>query len=263
VLRQSPDDVPAWFTQLLPIEAPGAQSLVSSGWRELGRVVVQSQPNFAYLQLWHAGMQALALLFAAYVLAIGATIAFLAMLLRPLKAIEQAAVAIGERDFRTVASVPRARELARVVGAMNDMSGRIRQMLEEESGRAEALRREAFIDPVTGLYNRRGFQRQLQSLIKSKGDVYSGALALLEIDNFGEFNAAVGYKRGDDALAQLGGTLARACAGKAAVYGRLGGAGYSFAAINIGTAELEGLVNGVCRQFGMILAEQGAEHRLG
>jgi len=117
-------------------------------------------------------------------------------------------------------------------------------------------------DPVTGLYNRRGFQRQLQSLIKSKGDVYSGALALLEIDNFGEFNAAVGYKRGDDALAQLGGTLARACAGKAAVYGRLGGAGYSFAAINIGTAELETLVTVVCRQFEVILAEQGAEYRL-
>jgi len=159
--------------------------------------------------------------------------------------------------------MPRARELARVVAAMNDMSGRIRQMLEEESGRAESLRREAFIDPVTGLYNRRGFQRQLQSLIKSKGDVYSGALALVEIANFGEFNAAVGYKRGDDALALLGGALAKACAGKAAVYGRLGGAGYSFAAINIATAELESLVIGVCRQFGLILAELGTEHRLG
>ena len=263
VLPPAPEDVPAWFTQLLPIEAPGAQSLISSGWRELGRVVVQSQPNFAYQQLWHAGVQAIALLLAAYLLAIAATTAFLAMLLRPLQEIERAAVAIGERNFRTISLMPRARELARVVSAMNDMSGRIRQMLEEESGRAEALRREAFIDPVTGLYNRRGFQRQLQSLIKSKGDVYSGALALVEISSFGQFNAAVGYKRGDDALALLGGALAKACEGKAAVYGRLGGAGYSFAAINIGTAELEGLVNGVCRQFGMILAEQGAEHRLG
>src|SRR4029078_1369511 len=175
--------------------------------------------------------------------------------------IEQAAVAIGERNFRTISFMPRARELGRVVAAMNDMSGRIRQMLEEESGRAETLRREAFIDPVTGLYNRRGFQRQLQSLIKSKGDVYSGALALLEIGNFAEFNASVGYKRGDDALALLGGPLAKACEGKAAVYGRLGGAGYSFAAINIGIAELDALVTGVCRHFEVILVEQGAEHR--
>jgi EAL domain-containing protein (putative c-di-GMP-specific phosphodiesterase class I)/GGDEF domain-containing protein len=92
--------------------------------------------------------------------------------------------------------------------------------------------------------------------------VHSGALALVEIANFGEFNAAVGYKRGDDALALLGSTLAKACEGKAAVYGRLGGAGYSFAAINIGSAELAGLVTEVCRQFGLILAEQGAEHKL-
>src|SRR6185295_13163656 len=208
VLRQSPDDAPAWFTQLLPIEAPGAQSLISSGWRELGRVVVQSQPNFAYQQLWHAGVQAIALLLAAYLLAIAATSAFLAMLLRPLQEIERAAVAIGERNFRTISLMPRARELARVVAAMNDMSGRIRLMIEEESARAEALRRDAFIDPVTDLYNRRGFRRQLQSLITSKGDVFSGALVLVEIINFGEFNAAVGYQRGDEVLALLGGTLA-------------------------------------------------------
>ena len=262
VLPPAPGDVPAWFTQLLPIEAPGAQSLISSGWRELGRVLVQSQPNFAYQQLWHAGVQAVALLLAAYLLALAATTAFLAMLLRPLKEIEQAAVAIGERNFRTIAFQPRARELARVVAAMNDMSGRIRQMLEEELARAEALRREAFIDPVTSLYNRRGFRRQLQSLIKSKGDVFSGALALVEIGNFGDFNAAAGYQRGDEVLALLGGTLAKACEGRAAVCGRLGGAGFSFAVLNIGNEELHGLVAGVCRQFGSVLAEQGVGDRL-
>jgi len=135
-------------------------------------------------------------------------------------------------------------------------------MLEEEAARAETLRRDAFIDPVTSLYNRRGFRRQLQSLIKSKGDVYSGALALVEISNFGDFNAAVGYQRGDELLALLGGTLARACEGQAAVCGRLGGAGFSLAAINIGSAELQSLVAGVCRQFGLVLAEQGADARL-
>jgi diguanylate cyclase (GGDEF)-like protein len=262
LLPPAPGDVPAWFAALLPLEAPGAQSLISSGWRELGRVLVQSQPNFAYLQLWHAGMQAVALLLAAYVLAIAATIAFLAMLLRPLKEIEQAAVAIGERNFRTIAFMPRARELARVVGAMNDMSARIRQMIEEESARAEGLRRDAFIDPVTELYNRRGFRRQLQSLIKSKGDVYSGALALVEIADFGDFNAAAGYQRGDEVLARLGGALVKACEGHPVVCGRLGGAGFSFAAINIGVDELHRLLERVCAQLGATLEEQGVGDKL-
>src|SRR5258706_16145288 len=37
VLRQAPGDVPEWFTQLLPIEAPRAQWLISSGLYELCR----------------------------------------------------------------------------------------------------------------------------------------------------------------------------------------------------------------------------------
>lgn len=262
VLTPAPGDVPEWFTRLFPLDAPGAQSLVSSGWRELGRVVVASHPHFAYQQLWHIGLQTVAWLLVIYAAAIAAVVGFLAMLLRPLKEIEQAAIAIGERDFRTIEFVPSARELARVVAAMNGMSGRIRQMIEEESGRAEVLRQEAFVDPVTLLYNRRGFRRQLQSLIKSQGDVYSGALALVEIDGFGEFNAAVGYQRGDEVLALLGGALARACEGNAAICGRLGGAGFSFAAINIGSAELQHLVANACAQFDATLADQGVESKL-
>ena len=261
-LAAAQGDVPAWFTELYPLRAPGAQSLVSSGWRELGRVVVVSHPNFAYQQLWRTGVQTIAWLLLIYVVAIAAVVGFLAMLLRPLREIEQAAVAIGERDFRTIAFVPRARELARVVFAMNGMSGRIRQMIAEESARAESLRRDAFIDPVTSLYNRRGFRRQLQSLIKSKGDIYSGALALVEINNFGDFNTAVGYQRGDEMLALLGGVLAKSGEGLMVVCGRMGGAGFAFAAINMSEAELQRLVAGVCGRIGYLLAEQAVDARL-
>jgi diguanylate cyclase (GGDEF)-like protein len=262
VLAPAQGDVPGWFTRLFPLEAPGAQSLVSSGWRELGRVVVASQPYFAYQQLWHIGLQTILWLMAIYAAAIAAVVGFLAMLLRPLREIEQAAVAIGERDFRTISFVPRTRELAQVVGAMNAMSARIRRMIEEESGRAEALRRDAFIDPVTLLYNRRGFRRQLQSLIKSKRDVHSGALVLLEVNGFGHFNAAVGYQRGDEVLTLLGNALTRACEGHAVVCGRLGGAGFSFAAINIESAELERLIAGVCARFESAFADQGVDDQL-
>jgi diguanylate cyclase (GGDEF)-like protein len=255
-------DVPQWFTTLFPIGAPGAQSLVSSGWRELGRVVVVSQPHFAYLQLWNTGLQTIAWLVLVYAAAIAAVIGFLAMLLRPLREIERAAVAIGGRDFRTIATMPRARELARVVAAMNEMSGRIKQMIAEESARAEALRREAFVDPLTSLYNRRGFEHQLHSLIQSTGDVHSGALALVEIRNFGEFNAKVGYQRGDEVLALLAGTLAKACEGHAAVCARMGGAGFAFAAVNIEAAGLRELVAAVCGRIAQALAEQRLDSQL-
>ena len=256
-LAPAQGDVPEWFVRMFPIDAPGAQSLVSSGWRQLGRVLVTSHPNFSYQQLWHTGVQTIAWLVLVYAVAIVAIVGFLAMLLRPLREIEQAAAAIGERDFRTIAFVPRARELARVVSAMNAMSGKIRAMIAEELARAEELRREAFVDPLTSLYNRRGFRRQLQSLIKSKGDVHSGALALVEIGNFSAFNAAAGYQRGDEVLAVLGRTLSQTCAARAAVCGRFAGAGFALAVINIEADALRRLVAAICEQVGHVLAEQG------
>ena len=262
VLSSAPAEVPEWFAWLFPIPAPGAQSMVSSGWRELGRIVVVSQPHFAYVHLWDTGLQTAAWLLLVYAAAIASVAGFLAMLLRPLREIERVAIAIGARDFRTVAAMPRARELARVVVAMNEMSGRIRQMIAEESARAEALRREAYVDPLTSLYNRRGFERQLQSLIQSAGDVHSGALALLEIRNFGEFNAQVGYQRGDEVLAMLAGALRAACEGRAAVCARMGGAGFAFAAVNIGAAELRDLVATACRRIGQVLADQQLDTQL-
>jgi hypothetical protein len=109
VLPAAPGEVPEWFTWLFPIPAPGAQSMVSSGWRELGRIVVVSQPHFAYVQLWDTGLQTVAWLLLVYLAAIASVAGFLAMLLRPLREIERVAIAIGERDFRTVTAMPRAR----------------------------------------------------------------------------------------------------------------------------------------------------------
>ena len=45
------DSVPAVFMHLLPFDAPTGEALVSSGWRQLGRVLVVAHPRFAYQQL--------------------------------------------------------------------------------------------------------------------------------------------------------------------------------------------------------------------
>src|SRR5487761_2681892 len=143
-------EVPLWFTRLFPLHPPSAEALISAGWRQLGRVLVTSHPNFAYQQLWHTGTQTLALLLLVYALTLVALRAFLSTLLRPLSAIERAAIAIGERDFRASTLKPKARELGRVVAAINSLSSKIRRVIEDESARAETLQREAYRDAVTG-----------------------------------------------------------------------------------------------------------------
>ena len=194
-------EVPVWFTRLFPLHPPSAEALISAGWRQLGRVLVTSHPNFAYLQLWHTGVQTLALLLLVYALTLIALRVFLATLLRPLSAIERAATAIGERDFSAITLKPKARELARVVAAMNSLSAKIRFVIESESARAQTLQREAYRDPVTGLLNRRGLEHDLAGLLHAERDVFSGVFVLLELERFKEYNLHRGYQRADELLA--------------------------------------------------------------
>jgi diguanylate cyclase (GGDEF)-like protein len=255
-LAPAQGDVPVWFTRLFPLRPPSAESLISSGWRQLGRVLVTSHPNFAYLQLWHTGMQTLVLLMLVYALALLALRAFLGNILRPLTEIEWAAIAIGERDFRTIALAPKARELGRVVAAMNSLSGKLRRFIEDESTRSETLQREAYRDPVTGLYNRRGMEHQLQGLFHAEHDVYSGVFLLLELEHFKEYNLHRGYQLADELLALVAQTIAGAGTGREVVCSRFGGASFALAAVNIDAGAAGALATAINSGVDSAIAEQ-------
>lgn len=255
-LAPAQGEVPVWFTRLFPLRPPGAESLISSGWRQLGRVQMTSHPNFAYLQLWHTGLQTVALLLLAYALALVALRTFLATILRPLGAIERAAAAIGERDFRTIALAPKARELSRVVAAMNSLSAKIRRVIDEESARAEKLQREAYRDPVTQVYNRRGLEHELENLLRAERDVFSGVFVLLELERFKEYNLQHGYQRADELLALIAQTVASACIGHTAVCSRFGGASFAVAALNIDADAAGTLTAAISSRVETALAEQ-------
>ena len=202
-LSPAESGVPAWFVALLPLRAPTAESLVSAGWRQIGRVKVTSHPRFAYRQLWQTGIETAGWLAAIYALALLAMRAFLGGILRPLEQIGRAAIAIGERDFAKVSFAPRSRELRRVVAAINSLSEKVRAALEAEARRADRLQREVFVDPLTGLWNRPGFTQQFDTRVRDERDVFSGLVALLEFDDFARFNRENGYARGDELLKRI------------------------------------------------------------
>lgn len=252
----APDSAPGWFVRLLPIAPQAAQAIVSTGWRELGRVVVVSHPHFAYRQLWRASVQMAGWLALLYVAALAGTWAFLALVLKPLRDIEGAARAIAERDFRRIGSVPRAPELARTVEALNSMSQRLQKIIADESASAAALRRQALEDPVTGVFNRRGFASQLQAHFESSGEIVSGALALVAVDNFAPYNARVGYEQGDGFLAQVATRLrGLRSAGAAPLCGRLGGASFALAAFDTGPEDVERLAEEARHDIWQLCAE--------
>lgn len=221
-LPPDPPEVPAWFVALVPVHAPSAQSLITTGWRQLGRVIVQSHPNFAYLQLWSTTRAATELLAGTWLVSLLLLWFFLRTILRPLREIEDVARDIGERRFTTVQVVPSARELRRVVDAINTLSGKIRDAIGAEIAAAQRWRAEAYRDPLTGFDNRRSFVHRLEQSLHARGG-QAAALYVVQLTGLEALNAAHGVERGDALIKQVAEALHDLEAGDGTVHARLGG----------------------------------------
>ena len=252
ITRELPEkigDVPLWFTRIFPLAAPGGESFITEGWRQLGKVIVVSQPAFAYQYLWSTSREIAAWMLAAYLGALLLTELLLHFILSPLNSIERAANAIQQRRFEQIQTMPRARELARVVRAMNDMSRRISEILNAESVRAEGFRKQIFHDEVTGLDNRRSFDLRLNELLEGKEHISSGAVIALEVNHLKEFNKGDSYEHGDALLKGMAATAQEVLGPRAVISARLGGTAFAFVLVDVRQDEVAGICNRLNRSL--------------
>ncbi len=203
------EGVPDWFTASLPLETPEGESTLMSGWVQAGKVRVMSHPGFAYNQLWQTALGTFRwfLFSAAVVLFIG--ILMLKRVLRPLRQVEEQANAICNREFPVLEKLPRTRDLRKIVEAMNRMSAKVRQMLDELENLASGLRQKAYQHPVTGLANKTYFLDTLSHLVESKESFQQGAIYLVQLKEFRAYNEKNGYQAGDDLLKGVASILAQ------------------------------------------------------
>lgn len=267
-LAPAPAGVPQWFVKALPLEMPVAESLISKGWQQMGRVVVSSHPNFAYKQLWRTLVEATLGLAAMYLLALLALHKFLSRILRPLHDIETVARAISKRDFQQVRLMPRTRELRSVVNAINSMSAKLRAIIDDEVRQANRCRDESNKDLLTGLDNRRGFESHMQSLLDDN-DLRSGVMYLLQIANFQQFNDSNGFQKGDAFLKALGDALISIRLGQHLLRARLNGPIFAVVAFNVSresamclgeelSAALSAVIDAQIGQTGLLFGSGGA-----
>jgi diguanylate cyclase (GGDEF)-like protein len=90
-------------------------------------------------------------------------------------------------------------------------------------GLLERLHEQSIRDPLTGLYNRRCFEKTLRDEVR-RADRAGGSLAviMIDMDHFKRINDTFEHEGGDAVLRGLGETLARSCRG-GDVSCRLGG----------------------------------------
>ncbi|MCR5419175.1 MAG: GGDEF domain-containing protein [Lachnospiraceae bacterium] len=99
----------------------------------------------------------------------------------------------------------------------------------------EEIKRIAETDPLTGLYNRRGFEKSLSSVLAKRereGSAGIGvSIASVDMDNLKTINDEHGHHEGDFALITLANTL-KACIRDGEVCARFGGDEFSVILIN-------------------------------
>jgi diguanylate cyclase (GGDEF)-like protein len=98
--------------------------------------------------------------------------------------------------------------------------------------REARLREFALTDPLTGLYNRRGFvllaEHQMKSVIRNRTSLL---LFYIDLNDFKEINDTFGHKQGDVALQAVASAL-RECFRKTDLVARLGGDEFAVSAMD-------------------------------
>jgi len=202
------EKVPNWFIRFIDLKTPTQQSQVMSGWSQLGSLEIASHPGYAYIELWK--MMQTQFVWFMVIAMLGFLLAhtFITNVLKPLKQVEKQAHEMSLNKFGYKAPMPKTRELARVVFAMNDMGDKLGRVFKQQLELIEALRAKSFIDTLTGLSNREGFDSRLKAELESQQRTGQGCLLLIQLSDFNEINQKHGRALGDELLTKVASILA-------------------------------------------------------
>ena len=147
------------------------------------------------------------------------------LILRPIRLLVRTAARFGRGDLRVRASEePWLAEFEPLAAALDDMARKLAAREEELQIANQHLEELASLDGLTGLANRRGFDRELARRWRQAGESQQPlALMMIDIDHFKLFNDRYGHVRGDVCLRAVGETLSSVTLEEAVLVARYGG----------------------------------------
>jgi len=147
------------------------------------------------------------------------------LILRPIRSLARMATRLGRGDLQVRATdeswLPEFEPLA---AAFDDMARKLAAREEELQIANQHLEELASLDGLTGLANRRGFDRQLEHEWRCASEKSRPlAMMMIDIDHFKLFNDRYGHVRGDACLRAVGETLSLVTLEEAVIVARYGG----------------------------------------
>jgi diguanylate cyclase (GGDEF)-like protein len=176
---------------------------------------IDREIDFAYLQLVFVG------LFVLLVVWFGGE----QLVVRPIRSLVRTATRFGRGDLQVRASQePWVAEFAPLAAALDDMAAKLAEREEELRIANEHLEELASLDGLTGLANRRAFDRQIEQDWQHARDQRAPlALMMVDIDHFKPFNDRYGHVAGDTCLRAVAETLSLVTLEEAVLVARYGG----------------------------------------
>ncbi|MEE8625258.1 MAG: EAL domain-containing protein [Acidiferrobacterales bacterium] len=137
------------------------------------------------------------------ILTVTIAVIFELVIRRPIKALSTASARLAKGDFETPLPEPGADEMGTLVSTFTSMRDAIQRFQSDLSFQSTH-------DPLTGLVNRREFERRLEAALNvTRSELSEHALLYMDLDQFKVVNDTCGHTAGDEFLRQLGAELHR------------------------------------------------------
>lgn len=224
-------DVPAWFSQLLPLSQPKGVRAISNGWSQVGELSVVVDNRFAVQALWLSTLKMTALIVGAglaWAVFVGVLLRWFRRVLR--EEVEAQVLCIGTQQAAPeLPHSPRVWELASVSSAIAQTHTRVQQTNQAQLARIDSLELETHRDPITQLPNRKYFVNELNKSLQSEAQA-QGQVMLVRLRDLQAMNASIARTQVDAWLQNMGAQvqqLLKDSAVPGAQYARLNGSDFA------------------------------------
>jgi diguanylate cyclase (GGDEF)-like protein len=194
------EGVPQWLIDLDIFGVQQKKSIITSGWMQLATLEVEAHPGLGYQQLWRVMNDTIMTLSLLFIISILILRYRLKHILKPLRDIALQAKEIGQRKFGHSIEIPKTAELKDVVGAINSMSGRLKQVFSLLDQEVSELKEDKLVDQVSHLPNRQYLFAQINNWLNEPG---YGGLILTKFDWLEDIHSKYGYQGRDQIIKVL------------------------------------------------------------
>jgi len=194
------EGAPKWLIDLDVFGGQKKQRIITSGWMQLAELEVEAHPGLGYQQLWRVMNDTVMILSLLFIISILVLRIRLKTILKPLHDIAFQANEIGQQKFGHSIDIPKTTELKDVVGAINSMSGQLKQVFSSLDQEVSKLKDDKLVDQVSQLPNRQYLFAQIHNWLNEPG---FGGLILTKFDWLEDIHSKYGYQGRDQIIKVL------------------------------------------------------------